>query len=147
MSWAGIAGILCSAFMLNDNTPYPGSAAAFPVLAAAVAIAGGTVQPRHGAEVILGSAPFQWLGKLSYSVYLWHWPLLTIAAQCNMTPLSTRDKATWVSLSVILAFVTYNMVENPLRRARILKAHQVYSVIFGLLLVATSCSVCSWGCM
>ena len=47
MSWAGIAGILCSAYLLNDNTPYPGSAAAFPVLAAAVAIAGGTAQPRH----------------------------------------------------------------------------------------------------
>ena len=56
---------------------------ALPVLGAAAMIAGGTAAPALGVEALLRWAPFQWLGAISYSLYLWHWPVLIIAAYCG----------------------------------------------------------------
>ena len=52
-----------------------------PVVGAALVIAGGVGAPRWGTELLLKVRPAQWLGRLSYSLYLWHWPILVIAAQ------------------------------------------------------------------
>ncbi len=144
MSWAGLAGIIGSAVVLNDATAFPGSAAALPVLATALVVAGGTVRPGGGAEVILGRAPCQWLGKLSYSLYLWHWPLLTIAAQSAMISLPLLTNLGWVALALALAFVTYHTIENPVRHATVLTTHRVTSLMLGMLLVLASVALCRW---
>ena len=80
VTWVGLAGIGFGAFVFNGNTAYPGSWVAIPVVGAAFVIAGGTRTPPWAAESVLKRGPFQWFGKLSYSIYLWHWPLLIIAA-------------------------------------------------------------------
>ena len=81
MTWFGFAFVVLAACVYSPSTPYPGSAAALPVFGTALVIAGGTSQPRYGAEALLRRRPFQLLGLISYSLYLWHWPILTIAAQ------------------------------------------------------------------
>src|SRR5207248_11241992 len=144
MSWGGVAGIIGSAFLFNDASASPGFAAALPVLATALVVAGGTVRPGGGAEVILGRRPFQWLGKLSYSLYLWHWPLLTIAAQHAGESLPVVTNLVWAMLAVGLAFVTYYTIENPVRHAKPLIRHPVYSLALGTLFVLTAYAVCSW---
>jgi peptidoglycan/LPS O-acetylase OafA/YrhL len=50
------------------------------VVGTVLAVAGGTIAPGTGAELMLKQPPFQWIGELSYSLYLWHWPVLVIAA-------------------------------------------------------------------
>jgi peptidoglycan/LPS O-acetylase OafA/YrhL len=144
MSWGGVAGIIGSAVLFNDGTTFPGLAAALPVLATALVVAGGTVRPGGGAELILGRRPFQWLGKLSYSWYLWHWPLLTIAAQRAGDSLPVVTNLGWAMLALGLAFVTYHTIENPVRHAKLLTRHPVCSLALGMLLVFTAYAVCSW---
>ena len=77
----GLIAVMASALLLNEDTPFPGYAAVVPVLGAAAVIAGGTVAPGTGAEILLRRTPFQLAGRLSYSLYLWHWPVLAIATQ------------------------------------------------------------------
>jgi peptidoglycan/LPS O-acetylase OafA/YrhL len=138
MSWVGVGAICYGAVEFNQTTPYPGSIVAIPVVGAALVIAGGTPVPRFGAEVLLRVLPFQWLGKLSYSLYLWHWPVLIIAAQQAGRTLPVGDNLAWVALAIGLSIVTYFTVENPVRHARVLVRHPLASIGIGSILVATS---------
>ena len=85
---------------LRRHHRVPGSWS-IPVLGAALVIAGGTNGPEVGHRVVLRLGPFQWLGKLSYSIYLWHWPFLIIAAEAaGMSSLrSTRTSSGCLSRS------------------------------------------------
>jgi peptidoglycan/LPS O-acetylase OafA/YrhL len=75
LSWSGLAAILASAVVNGDE----GAAAIVPVLGATLVIAGGCAAPLWGADTVLRLQPLQELGRLSYSWYLWHWPVLVIA--------------------------------------------------------------------
>jgi peptidoglycan/LPS O-acetylase OafA/YrhL len=138
MTWLGFAGICTAAFVLNSSTPYPGSAVALPVVATALVVAGGMAQPTMGAETILRLPPFQWLGKLSYSLYLWHWPVLIIAAQYAGHSLSVKDNLLWILLALALSVASYFLIENPVRHWRILTRSPVRSVSLGVILVGMS---------
>ncbi len=81
MTWLGIGMILAAALTFDAQSDYPGSLVALPVLGAGFVIAGGAAAPLYGVEALLGLAPFRWLGRLSYSLYLWHWPILILAAE------------------------------------------------------------------
>ncbi|HEX2145038.1 MAG TPA: acyltransferase, partial [Glycomyces sp.] len=77
-SWAGLVMIVAAVFVLNEKTVFPGTAAALPVAGAALVIAAGCVPHRFGAQTLLGIRPAQYIGKVSYGLYLWHWPLIMI---------------------------------------------------------------------
>jgi peptidoglycan/LPS O-acetylase OafA/YrhL len=138
MTWAGLAGIVLAAFLFTGTTAYPGFAVALPVVGTALVIAGGTALPRMGAETVLRAPPFQWLGRLSYSLYLWHWPILIIAAQHAGRPLSVTDNLLWLLLALALAAGSYYLVENPIRHWATLRRSAVLSIMLGLLLIAVS---------
>ena len=80
-TWAGAACILVAALAYTSATAYPGDAVALPVIGAAAVIAGGVAAPALGAEALLRRRPFQWLGAISYSLYLWHWPIIVVAEE------------------------------------------------------------------
>ena len=107
MTWIGLAGILVAAFVFTAATAYPGYAVALPVVATALVVAGGTAAPAWGAEALLRLHPFRWFGKLSYSLYLWHWPILIIAAQYAGRPLSVKDNLGWVLVALGLSIACY----------------------------------------
>jgi peptidoglycan/LPS O-acetylase OafA/YrhL len=120
MTWVGLAAILYASFHFTILTPYPGRLVAIPVVGAGLVIAGGVVVPRHGAETVLGLRPAQWLGRRSYSLYLWHWPVLVIAAQyVNKTSLPFWKNVPLVIVAICLTVVTYRLVENPIRHLRV----------------------------
>src|ERR1035438_3934496 len=133
LTWAGLAAIVYSAFVFNAQTAHPGSLVAVPVVGAALIIAGGVAVPRWGAESLLGLGPFRQLGKLSYSLYLWPWPMLIIAAeQVGKTNLPVGDNLILVVIAVLLSMATYRLVENPIRHWRLPSRT---SVIAGVALV------------
>ena len=144
MTWAGLGGILVAAFTYNSATPYPGVAVALPVVSTALIVAGGMARPTMGSEAILRLPPFQWMGKLSYSLYLWHWPILIIAAQHVGHPLSVEDNLLWVLFALALSVGSYFLVENPIRHWNFLVRSGGRSVSLGALLIAVSLAVATF---
>jgi peptidoglycan/LPS O-acetylase OafA/YrhL len=113
-AWLGLAAIAIAAFDFNDSTPYPGSAAILPVVGAAVVIACGC-RTQRGAGELLARRPLQHIGKLSYSWYLWHWPMLVLAAMALGHALTVPERGAVVLVSLLTAAVTFAVIENPAR--------------------------------
>jgi hypothetical protein len=115
--WLGAAAIVASALLFSTRTAWPGYAAALPTLGAAAVIAAGATAGSRGPVAILGTRPFQWIGDMSYSLYLWHWPMLVIAAAC-WGKLSVLAGLAVVTAAIIPSWITLRLVENPLRFSR-----------------------------
>ncbi|WP_182526737.1 acyltransferase family protein [Nocardioides dongkuii] len=117
LGWLGLAAVAASVLVLDSTTVWPGPATLLPVLgtAAAILAGGGTAAP-WGVGRLLGLAPAVWIGALSYSLYLWHWPFL-IAAEGIWGDLRVREGLLVVLASAVPAWLSYRYVENPLRRA------------------------------
>ena len=135
VTWVGLLGIVASAFIYTSATPYPGIAVALPVFATAIVIAAGLDAPRYGVEVILGRWLGLRLGDISYSLYLWHFPILVIAAEAVTRPLSGWERLWLVALALVLSIITHVLVENPVRQARILVRRSTVSLATGGALV------------
>lgn len=131
----GLVGIGLSAFLLSPSMPYPGSAAALPVVSTALVIAAGCANDRTAVGRVLAVRPMQWVGARSYSLYLWHWPLLIIAAQYVGDDLSRWQNAGLLLLAVIASALTYRLVENPVRRAPFLASRTGLSLAVGAALI------------
>jgi hypothetical protein len=109
-----LSTVVVSAFVFSDATQYPGSAAAVPVVAAAVLIACGCGRPT-GAERVLREPLLQCIGRVSYSWYLWHWPMLVLIPLIVGHPLDWLGRLGIVWLSLATAVLTYFVIENPAR--------------------------------
>lgn len=143
-SVSGLIAIAAAALTLDEYTRYPGSAAILPVGGTVLVIIGGTITPKRGAEVLLQCRPLQWLGKLSYSLYLWHWPVLILPAASLGTELAMTTKLAFVGVALALSVVTFKYVELPVRNSNWLKARRPsVSVAFGAALVALSLGLTS----
>ena len=142
MTWFGLCLIALAAVSYNAKTAYPGSAVALPVVGTALVIAGGTVVMRHGAESLLRLWPFRQLGKLSYSLYLWHWPVLILAAEsAGKTSLPVTTNLRWLLVALGLSIITYVTIENPIRHSRPLNRNRFLSVGMGVGLIALTLTV------
>ncbi len=136
VTWLGLVAIVYAAFNFNSQTAYPGSLVAIPVVGAGLIIAGGVAVPRSGTEVVLGLAPCRWLGKISYSLYLWHWPILVIAAEhAGKNTLPFSHNILPILVAVLASVATYRWVENPIRHSRLSPRR---SVMMGLTLVIST---------
>ncbi|WP_231970960.1 acyltransferase family protein [Mycobacterium sp. E3198] len=112
----GLGMILVACVRFGSSTPYPGTAALLPVLGAALVIGAGCAVPAQGVGRVLAVRPMRAIGRVSYSWYLWHWPLLLVVpASATANSLGQRLTAVFVSLG--LAFLTLRFIENPLRFA------------------------------
>ena len=136
MTWVGLGAIVVAAFAFDASTPYPGSLVAIPVVGAGMVIAGGVGIPRLGTERLIGLPPFRWLGKVSYSLYLWHWPILILAAEhVGKTTLSLSTNLILVGVALAVSVVTYLVVENPIRRTRL---PSLVTVTLGVVLIGVT---------
>jgi len=90
---SGLAAVLYAVVALDGSTTFPGSAALLPVLGTAAVVAGGANGASYGPVRLLGVRPAQLLGRLSYSWYLWHWPVLVLAP--NVLDRTWPDPSDW----------------------------------------------------
>jgi peptidoglycan/LPS O-acetylase OafA/YrhL len=142
LTWVGMAGIVYGAVAFNSHTPYPGSWVAIPVVGTALVIAGGAALPPGGAEWLLKRRPFQWFGKLSYSIYLWHWPLLVIAAEAaGKSALPFHQNLVWLAVALVAAAISFRLVENPIRHAAFGRHPRWGPLGLGISLMALSVAV------
>jgi peptidoglycan/LPS O-acetylase OafA/YrhL len=142
MTWAGLAAIVFASIGFNGHTAYPGALVAVPVIGASLVIAGGVSTPRWAAESMLGLAPFRWFGKLSYSIYLWHWPILIVAAdEAGKASLPFRQNVVWLVVALAASVVTFYLIENPIRHATFPKLGRWAPIGLGSALIAVSLGV------
>jgi peptidoglycan/LPS O-acetylase OafA/YrhL len=140
-TWAGAACLLVAALVYTSATAYPGDAVALPVIGTAAVIAGGVAAPALGAEVLLRRRPFQWLGAISYSLYLWHWPIIVVAEEEATHALSLLHRLVLVVVALAASALTYVLVENPVRKSRRLNRNSLLSIGIGACLIGLSLSV------
>ena len=129
--WAGLALILLACTLLGTTTPYPGTAALLPVLGTALVIGAGCAAPSQGCGRLLAVSPMRAVGQLSYSWYLWHWPVLLFAPLVLGHPLGLVGRLAAAVVSGGLAVLTLRLLENPLRFAAPLRRSPLSSLALG----------------
>jgi len=138
--WAGLALILLACTGLSGATPYPGIAALLPTVGAALVIGAGCATPTQGSGRVLGVSPMRAVGRISYSWYLWHWPVLLLAPALLGHPLGLAARVAAALVSGGLAVLTLRFIENPLRFAPAVRRSPGRSLALGG--VATAVAVC-----
>lgn len=113
MAWAGLAVVALAGVVLSAETPYPGLAALLPT-AGAVALLYGGAAP-SGPVRLLTAAPLRLLGKISYSLYLWHWPLLVLPLLFLERALTGVEIVVAVAAAIVVSWVSWRFVEQPFR--------------------------------
>ncbi|HEY0261062.1 MAG TPA: acyltransferase family protein [Lacisediminihabitans sp.] len=120
LAWAGLAGIVAACIGFTADTPFPGWVAVVPAVATALVIGGGVREAAGGPAMLLRLRPFQFLGLISYSLYLVHWPILQLvqAGVGYEHPLALWATEALTAASVPVAWLLYRLVEHPVRRSR-----------------------------
>ena len=113
LGWIGLAGITTAAVAYGASTPFPGSAALLPVLATGLVLLGGEAGAADRNPVLVNPVA-KYVGRLSYSLYLWHWPVLVLSAAVLPGPLQVVVP---LVLGFTLAALCHHFVEEPVRRS------------------------------
>ena len=118
--WLGVGTVLLFAAVLSSDSAFPGYLAAGPVLGTAAVIAAGDVGRRDPLLVLGGLRPVQFVGDVSYALYLWHWPFILIAPFALGHQLRDLDKLAVLAVCIGLAWLTRVVVETPTQKWRLL---------------------------
>lgn len=116
-AWVGFLLIAASALLLNPAVPFPGAAAIPAVMGTAAVIAAG-LRSETVVTRTLSTTPVVFFGLISYSLYLWHWPVLSLSQHILGRLLSVGETATALAVSVIVASASWRYVEQPFRKPR-----------------------------
>jgi peptidoglycan/LPS O-acetylase OafA/YrhL len=154
--WLGLVMVVGSAAVLDRSTAFPGTAALWPVLGTGLLVATGVGAKGTGPARLLDQPVARFIGRISYSWYLWHWPCLVLAnlrwgssAEVSVGQAPTAPHAApqivlaAVALSFVLAVVTHYLVEQPLRHARWFVISRPRSLQLGAVAVA-ACLAAAW---
>ena len=148
LPWLGFFGIALSSFNFNENTAFPGKNALVPVLATVFLMASIKYWPPLFND-LANSRLSQWLGAISYPLYLWHWPALVLPSSAMGRPLRFYERFLCILLTIVLAHFTSKYIEEPLRHKnfapRTIYKGAAYttavSLVAGVLISFTSSSI------
>jgi peptidoglycan/LPS O-acetylase OafA/YrhL len=129
--WIGLVLIVAACTHLNGKTPYPGTAALLPVVGTALVIVSGGAEPRFGVGRGLALPGMRAIGRVSYSWYLWHWPVLLLAPHVLGHSLGWGGSLGAATMAGGLAMLTLWLVENPVRFAAPLRSSSARSLACG----------------
>lgn len=112
--WAGLAFIAWSLFGLDKASSFPGVNAVWPCLGTALLIWSGNTQ--HPFSRLLANRPMIFLGLISYSLYLWHWPLIAYLNYLDIA-IGPMVGISVIFTAILLSWATWKVIETPLRRS------------------------------
>lgn len=122
---AGLLAIVAACFVYDSKTTFPGLAALAPVLGAAALIHAGASGPSFASR-LLQLHPMVWVGLISYSLYLWHWPLIVFTRYATgFEPITPHIPALFV-VSLVLGYLSYRFIEQPFRRSAVFSRRTVF---------------------
>lgn len=116
----GLAMILYPMFAYGSKTKFPGVGALLPTLGTAATILAGFGHPTLVSR-LLSLRPLTWIGGMSYGIYLWHWPLLSIAALISFVEISNTDRIMLIGAALFLSWASLQFLETPFRTKQYLK--------------------------
>jgi peptidoglycan/LPS O-acetylase OafA/YrhL len=140
----GVVAVLLCTWFYSSATLWPGTAVIVPVVATGMIIAGGSLRGPDSFGRYIKFAPIQWMGNISYSLYLVHWPVMAIAMQYAISPLPLRSEIELVALSIVLSAVLYYTIENPIRKSTWLVYRRLVTFAFGAVLIGLSFATIYW---
>ncbi|MGH3245463.1 MAG: acyltransferase family protein, partial [Trebonia sp.] len=117
LGWLGLAAVIASAFVLTGSMPFPGALALLPVLGAAALIAGGSAEGRHGPARLTSARLMVFTGGISYSLYLWHYPVINLYADWRGRSPGLLAGPVIIAAAVLLSWLTKTLVEDKVRLA------------------------------
>ena len=135
--WFGVIGIALASFRFDEKTAFPGINALLPVVSTAILIGSIAIWPR-ALNDLSNNRIAQWLGAISYPLYLWHWPALVLPSSALGRPLRIRERIFCIILTIILAHFTSKYIEQPIRHKKIAgkKIYQFFAATTVISLVA-----------
>jgi peptidoglycan/LPS O-acetylase OafA/YrhL len=116
----GLGMIAWSAATMTESSSFPGSGALLPVIGTALIVVAGKESDRFGVVRLLGAKPLVAIGLISYSLYLWHFPLLVYARQLALRELTSVETALVIGVAFGLSTLSWRVVEQPFRGRRVL---------------------------
>ncbi len=133
--WIGFGMILIPMFLYSSVTEFPGVAAAIPVLGTALIIHVGKSNATF-INGLLGTSPLVFIGKISYSLYLWHWPLIIFSKYYAIKKLTTLELSGIVFFTIVVAALSWKFIEIPLREKRVLKGRRIFIYAASIMIIA-----------
>ncbi|GAA1161944.1 acyltransferase family protein [Nesterenkonia sandarakina] len=140
-----LGGLLCigtAAVVYSSATPFPGIAAMLPTLGAAAVIVGGMAgRAESGAAKLLVLKPMTWVGDVSYSLYLWHWPLIVLGTQLLGDELRFRYGLLILVFALVPAWLSYTYIETPFRQWNYVASKPWRAIKVGLAMMLASAAL------
>ena len=133
LGWGGIAVVLGCGYFFTASTPFPGYMAAVPVLGTAAIIVAHHREKPWDAGRVLSFRPVSFIGDISYSLYLWHWPLIIIAPYIPGWGLSTLNRIALFLFCFVIAWLTKRFIEDPARKWRFFTTRRPRVTLIGVV--------------
>ncbi len=142
LRWLGLVGLLAGAWIFSSTTAFPGYAAVLPVVATAAVIVAGDTGRADPSDRVFRLAPVRWLGDVSYSVYLWHWPLLVFAPYLLGHTLHTPELLALLVICLVISGLSKRYVEDATRfspRLRVSPRATLLAAAASMMVIALVC--------
>jgi peptidoglycan/LPS O-acetylase OafA/YrhL len=135
LGWFGLALVIESAIVFTGSTAFPGALALLPVLGAVALIAGGSARGRYGPSRLTSGRLMVFTGGISYSLYLWHYPLINLYTSWRGRAPGVLAGPVILAACVLLAWLTKAFVEDKVRLAPFIAGHTRRSLAVALVAV------------
>ena len=135
LGWLGLGAVVASAFVLTGSMAFPGALALLPVLGAVALIAGGSAAGRYGPARLTSARSMVFIGGISYSLYLWHYPIINLFAGWRGRAPGLLTGPVIVAAAILLSWLTKTFVEDKVRLAPFIARHKWRSLSVALVAI------------
>lgn len=142
MGWTGLSGLIYSMLTIKDSTAFPGLIALLPTISTAFVILA-SINGKYPGSFFLSNPLFASIGAISYSLYLWHWPIYQLMIEISDVRAPKVNLTIYFCITLILTVLTYFLIEKPIRNYKRLSLRPAYSYLWGaaVSVIATAVAV------